>query len=63
MTKGKEDKIGGHKRWVAVLVAMLAFFVAVFGVLQLGCVYTEQTWEYWQPDYAKENIEELVQKE
>ena len=63
MRKTRKGEIGRRKRWVTVLVAALLSLVTLFGVFQLGCVYAENTWEYWQPDYAQEDIEELVKKE
>lgn len=62
MTKSGNKQIRRRKRWIAILCAALAFVVAVFGVLQLGCVYTEKTWDYWQPDYAKLEIEPILNK-
>ena len=58
--KMKENK--KRKRWTFVLCAVLLFVVSVFGVLQLGCVYTEKTWEHWRPNYEKEDILPLLNK-
>ena len=46
-----------------MLVAFLSFFVGVLGILQLGCVYTEKSWTNWYPDYEKEDITGLLEKE
>ena len=62
MQEGKR-KTKRHKRWIAVLSAVFAFTVVVLAVLQLGCVYTERTWDYWQPNYDKVDIETLLTKE
>ena len=62
MTESGKEKTGRRKKWVAVLVAVCTFLVVVFGVLQLGCVYTDKSWTHWQPDYAREDIKEIVQK-
>ena len=59
MTGRKENR---RKRWIFILCAMLIFFVSVFGVLQLGCLYTEKTWVHWRPDYERENIFAILDK-
>ena len=51
------------KRWCFVLCAILLFVVSAFGVLQLGCVYTEKTWEHWRPDYQQIDISTILSKE
>ncbi len=50
-------------RWLFVLWGILLFAVAVLGVLQLGCVYADKSWKQWYPDYAKEDITPLLEKE
>ncbi len=62
MTKRANNQIRRRRRWIAVLCAAFSFVVAAFVALQLGCVYTEKTWDYWQPDYAKVEIEPLLNK-
>lgn len=56
-------EIKKRKRWVFILCAILIFIVSVFGVLQLGCVYTEKTWTHWRPDYAKTDIAPILDKQ
>lgn len=63
MTKSANNKITRRKRWIAAICAVVLFVVTVLGVLQLGCVYTKNTWDYWQPDYAKRDITGLLDKE
>jgi len=50
------------KRILAVVCAILIFVLTVLGVLQLGCIYTEQSWEHWYPDYEKTDIKPLLDK-
>ncbi len=50
------------KRFLTVLGAFLLFVASVLGVLQLGCVYTEKSWEHWYPTYEKVDITPLLSK-
>ena len=45
-----------------IFVAVILFIGAVLGVLQLGCVYTEKSWEHWKPSYEKTDIKPLLYK-
>lgn len=61
MKKEKNTK----KLWFKVCViflSILLFVGAVLGVLQLGCIYTEKSWEHWKPTYDKLDIKPLVYK-
>ena len=62
MTKSSTQKTKGRKRFIAVLCAAFVFVATVLAVLQLGCVYTERKWTYWQPDYERADIESLLEK-
>ncbi|MBQ8322364.1 MAG: hypothetical protein IJX91_00175 [Clostridia bacterium] len=50
------------KRLLAILGAVVLFVVVVLGVLQLGVVYTENSWDNWKPDYEKADIGGLLKK-
>ena len=63
MKKTNENRIKRRRKWTAIVCAALVFIVAVFGVLQLGCVYTEKTWEHWYPMYEKINLETILEKD
>lgn len=63
MKKTNENKAKKWRKWAAIVCAVLVFAAAVFGVLQLGCVYTEKTWEHWRPSYEKVDIQTLLEKE
>lgn len=61
MKKEKNTK----KLWFKVCViflSILLFVGAVLGFLQLGCIYTEKSWEHWKPTYDKLDIKPLVYK-
>ena len=63
-----KNKEGKHlpkwaKRLIVVLLSFAVFVSAVLGVLQLGVVYTERSWEHWSPDYEKTDILPILQKE
>ena len=57
------EKTKKRKRWCFILCAFLIFVVSVFGILQLGCVYTEKSWTHWRPDYDAVDIVPLLNKE
>ncbi len=61
------ETIRKKKKWweivLTVLLCLCVFATSVLGILQLGEVYTERFWEYWSPDYAKEDILPILQKE
>ncbi len=59
----KEKMPKRRKRILIVLCAILFFVCSVLGVLQMGSVYTEKTWEFWSPDYEKIEISDLLQKQ
>ena len=58
LQKGKK-----WKRWCFALCALLLFVVSAFGVLQLGCLYTEKSWTHWRPDYAQIELSTILGKE
>ena len=60
--KKKENPKIRKKRKLCITLAVLAFLASVFGVLQLGCVYTANTWSAFRPDYAKVDLTELLNK-
>ncbi len=65
MAKQEEKKRKQRKkrRWLALLCGALIFLVSALGLLELGCVYTKRNGGYWYPDYAKEDITPLLDKE
>ncbi len=58
-----KTKNGKKRRWIAVLLGVLIFVLAVLGGLQLGCHYTENSWKQWYPDYEPVDISALLQKD
>ncbi len=52
-----------RKRLLAALCCVLAFVLATLGVLQIGVWYSVSSWAYWRPNYAKINLEPILQKE
>ena len=48
---------------VYIVASVLSFVLATLGILQLGCVYTANTWEAYRPDYAKTDISVILEKE
>ncbi len=52
-----------RRRVVALLCGFLLLVLSVLGVLQLGCVYTANSWERWYPDYEKVDITPYLDKE
>ena len=60
----REKKKKSVWRRLCIVALSLALFVgAVLGVLQLGVVYSEKTWENWYPDYEKEDLTEILKKQ
>lgn len=60
------EKTSRKRIWLRLLIvftAIVLFVGAVLGVLQLGVIYTERSWEHWQPNYEKLDISELVYKQ
>lgn len=66
MSKNKIEEKGNKKRKklaVCIVASALSFVIAVMGVLQLGCVYTKNTWEAYRPDYEKTDISSILAKQ
>ena len=61
MKKEKNTKKLWFKLCV-IFLSILLFVGAVLGFLQLGCIYTEKSWEHWKPTYDKLDIKPLVYK-
>ena len=52
------------KKRLAITLACVVFFVSsVLIGLQLGVIYTDKTWKHWYPDYEKEDISAVLEKE
>ncbi len=52
-----------RRRILAVLCGILLFVVAVLGALEMGVLYTGNTWKHWYADYEKVEIAPLLEKE
>lgn len=66
MQQEKETQKITKKLWFklcVIFLAVLTFVGAVLGVLQLGCIYTEKSWEHWKPTYEKVDIKSLIYKD
>ena len=63
MAKKKEKKQKNKKRRLAIWLSVLIFVVMVLGFLEIGCVYTEKTWEHFCPDYEQVDLLPILQKE
>ena len=62
MTMQATSKAKTKRKWLAIFLAIFFFILSVFGILQLGCVYTEKTWEHWYPNYEKRDITSILDK-
>ncbi len=58
-----EVKTKKKKLAVCIAASALSFVLATLGILQLGCVYTANTWEAYRPDYAKTDISVILAKQ
>lgn len=47
---------------IGVCLSVVLFASAIFGALQLGCLYTEKSWDFWSPDYEKIDIAPILEK-
>ena len=63
MGKTKRKKLSGKKKLAIGLAVFVLFVGGVLGGLQLGVVYTDAAWVHWFPDYEKEDISALLDKE
>ena len=52
-----------QNRLLYALLGIILFVISALGILQLGCVYSEKSWEYFVPDYAMIDIAPLLEKE
>ena len=60
----KQRKKLKRKQKLAIALAVFIFFVgAVLGGLQLGVVWADASWEHWYPDYEKQDISAILQKD
>lgn len=51
------------RRFAIVMACIFVFFTCVWGVLGIGSVYTDKTWEFWYADYQKQDITLLLEKD
>ncbi len=63
MTRLRQKTNKKGRRLLIVLCALVLFVVSTLGILQLGCVYTANTWTHWYPTYEKIDISPLLSKE
>ncbi len=63
MAKEGKKKWNIRKRLFAIFGGVVLFAVAVLGFLELGVLYTGKSWEQWYPDYEKQEISQLLDKE
>ena len=62
--KDKQRKKKNRKKRIAVTLACIIYFVSsVLIGLQIGVIYTDHTWKHWYPDYEKEDISAVLEKE
>ncbi len=60
----KAKKKRNHlRRFAIVMACILGFFACVWGVLGIGSIYTDKTWDFWYADYEKQDITALLAKE
>ena len=60
--KEKKKKKSFLRRLIATLCGLAIFVSAVLGVLQIGVWYADSSWEYWQPNYEKQDISGILSK-
>lgn len=58
----KKQKKSVWRRLAIVALSLALFVGAVLGVLQLGVVYSERSWENWYADYEKTDILPILSK-
>lgn len=59
----RRDKKSVRRIWLTWILALVLFVSVVLGGLQLGAIVTMKTWEHWTPNYAKENLQPILEKE
>ena len=59
----RRDKKAVRRIWLTWILAILLLISVVLGGLQLGAIVTMKTWEHWTPNYAKENLQPILEKE
>ena len=59
----RRDKEARRRIWLTWILAIVLFVSLALGALQLGAIVTMKTWEHWTPNYAKEDLQPILQKE
>ena len=62
MQRHREKKTA-RRIWLTWILAIVFAISALLAALQLGAVYTMKTWGHWTPDYAKENLQPILEKQ
>ncbi len=65
---GKSKSAFSHGKKILIIVlsvvcSIVIFFVGVFGVMELGCLYNRNTLHYWEPDYQQIDITPILEKQ
>ena len=47
---------------VGIFLCIVLFATAVLGVLGLGCVYADKSWDFWSPQYEKIDLMPILEK-
>ncbi len=63
MVKQGKRQPNKRRRILAVVFGILLFVVVVLGVLEIGVLYTDSTWNHWYADYERVEIAPLLEKE
>ncbi|MBQ2740436.1 MAG: hypothetical protein IJF39_02300 [Clostridia bacterium] len=59
----RSDKKAIRRIWLTWILAIVLLISTLLAVLQLGAVYTMKSWQHWTPNYAKENLQPVLEKQ
>ena len=59
----RSDKNAVRRRWLTLVLSVVLFVSVLLGALQLGAITEMKTWNHWTPNYAKEDLQPILQKE
>ena len=59
----RRDKEALRRIWLTWILAIVLFVSLALAGLQLGAIVAMKTWEHWTPNYAKENLRPILEKE
>ena len=57
------DKKEVCRIWLTWVLTIVLVVSALLAMLQLGAVYTMKTWRHWTPNYAKANLQPILEKQ